>query len=209
MLRSKTALVCSQGAILMAAAWSPASAAVNCADLANLKILASEIQLPSSGATIISAQMATVPADPLNSGATRDYCKVLGAVEPMDPNAPPVNFEVNLPVDWNGKALQYGGGGSNGVLITGLAPLRDARRDTPVPVARGFAPWGTDSGHDNKKLPHPRAFALNDEALVNMAYAAYKKTHDAGVRIARAVYDRETAKSYFYGGFAARPPTSY
>jgi Tannase and feruloyl esterase len=200
MSRLKTALACSLWAIPMAAAWSPAGAAVNCADLANLKIPASEIGLPSGGAAISSAQVATVPADPLNPGATRDYCKVLGAVEPMDPNAPPVNFEVNLPVDWNGKAVQYGGGGSNGVLITGLAPLRDARRDTPVPVARGFATWGTDSGHDNKKLAHPRAFALNDEALVNMAYAAYKKTHDAGVRIARAFYDREPAKIYFYGG---------
>jgi feruloyl esterase len=67
-------------------------------------------------------------------------------------------------------------------------------------VARGFATWGTDSGHDNRKLPHPRAFALNDEALVNMAYAAYKKTHDVGVRIARAFYDRAPAKVYFYGG---------
>ncbi len=200
MLRLKTALVCSPAAILMAAAWSPASAAINCADLVNLKIPASEIGLPSGGATITSAQMATVPADPLNPGAMRDYCKVLGAVEPIDPNAPPVNFEVNLPADWNGRAVQYGGGGSNGVLITGLAPLRDARRDTPVPVARGFATWGTDSGHDNKKLPHPRAFALNDEALVNFAHAAYKKTHDVGVRIARAFYDRPPAKIYFYGG---------
>jgi feruloyl esterase len=184
----------------MAAAWSPANAAMSCADLANLKIPASEIGLPSGGATITSAQVATVPADPLNPGATRDYCKVLGEVQPVDPNAPPVNFEVNLPADWNGKAVQYGGGGSNGVLITGLAPLRDARRDTPVPVARGFATWGTDSGHDNKKLPHPRAFALNDESLINMAYAAYKKTHDVGVRIAQAFYDRAPAKIYFYGG---------
>src|SRR6266436_10052870 len=200
MLRFKTALVCGQGAILMAAAWSPASAAVNCADLASLKILASEIGLPSGGATITSAQMATVPADPLNPGATRDYCKVLGAVEPMDRNAPPVNFEVNLPVDWNGKAVQYGGGGSNGVLITGLAPLRDARRDTPVPVARGFATWDTDSGHQNAKLPEPQAFALNQESLVNMAYGAYKKTHDVGRRIATAFYDRAPAKIYYYGG---------
>jgi len=200
MSRLNTVLASSTAAILMAAAWSPAGAAANCADLANLKIPASEIGLPSGGATITSAQMATVPADPLNPGATRDYCKVLGAVGPIDPNAPPVNFEVNLPAEWNGKALQYGGGGSNGVLITGLAPLRDARRDTPVPVARGFATWGTDSGHDNKKLPHPRAFALNDEALVNMAYAAYKKTHDVGVRIARAFYDRAPAKVYFFGG---------
>src|ERR1700676_3305164 len=200
MLSLKAALLSSTAAILMAAPWSPASAAMSCADVAELKISPSEIGLPSGGATITSAQMATVPADPLNAGATRDYCKVLGEVAPIDPNAPPVNFEVNLPADWNGKAVQYGGGGSDCVLITGLAPLRDVRRDTPVPVARGFATWGTDSGHDNKKLPHPRAFALNDEALVNMAYAAYKKTHDAGVRIARAFYDRPPAKVYFYGG---------
>jgi hypothetical protein len=200
MLRLKTALVCGPGAILMTAAWSPASAGENCADLANLKIPASEIGLPSGGAAITAAEMATVPADPFSPRTTRDYCKVLGAVAPMEASAPPVNFEVNLPVDWNGKAVQYGGGGSNGVLITGLAPLRDARRDTPVPVARGFATWGTDSGHDSKKLPHPRAFALNDESLVNMAYAAYKKTHDVAVRIARAFYDRAPAKIYFYGG---------
>src|SRR4051794_17105814 len=133
MLRLKTLLATSTTTVLIAAA-SPASAAVNCADLLNLKIPASEIGLPSSGAAITSAQTATVPADPLKSNATRDYCKVLGAVLPIAPNAPPVNFEVNLPADWNHKAVQYGGGGANGVLIPGLAPLRDARRDTPVPV---------------------------------------------------------------------------
>jgi hypothetical protein len=200
MVKLKTALVSSTVAILVAATASPAIAAANCADLASLKIPANEIGLPSGGGTITSAQMATVPADPLNPDATRDYCKVLGAVAPVDPNAPPVNFEVNLPADWNGKAVQYGGGGSNGVLITGLAPLRDARRDTPVPVARGFATWGTDSGHDNRKLAEPRAFALNDEALVNMAYASYKKTRDVGVRIATAFYGRAPSKAYFYGG---------
>src|SRR3954454_1695556 len=200
MLRLKTALVSSTVATLIAAGVSPASAVVNCTDLASLRIPASEIGLPNGGATITSAQIATVPADPSNPATTRDYCKVLGAVAPVDPNAPPVNFEVNLPADWNGKAVQYGGGGLNGVLITGLAPLRDARRDTPVPVARGFATWGTDSGHDNKQLPEPRAFALNDEALVNMAYASYKKTRDVGVRIAAAFYDRAPAKVYYYGG---------
>jgi len=200
MFRLKTALVSSTVAIVIVAAASPASAAVSCTDLAGLKIPAREIGLPSGGATIASAQMATVPADPSNPATTRDYCKVLGAVAPVDPNAPPINFEVNLPADWNGKAVQYGGGGSNGVLITGLAPLRDARRDTPVPVARGFVTWGTDSGHDNTKLAEPRAFALNDEALVNMAYASYKKTRDVGVRIVTAFYGRAPAKTYFYGG---------
>jgi hypothetical protein len=49
-------------------------------------------------------------------------------------------MQLGRPPDWNGKAVQYGGG-SNGLLITGLAPLRDAWRETPVPVARGFATW--------------------------------------------------------------------
>ena len=145
--------------------------------------------------------MQSVAADPAApNGAKRDYCKVLGTISPVDPNAPPINFQVNLPAQWNGKAVQYGGGGSNGVLITGMNPLRDARRDTPVPLARGFATWGTDSGHQNEKLAEPRAFALNDEALINMAHAAYKKTHDVGVRVVRAFYDRVPARMYFYGG---------
>jgi len=187
-------------AVALSAPWAPADAATACADLVTLKIAASEIGLPSGGASISSAQIQTVPADPTTPGATREYCKVLGAIAPVDPNAPPVNFEVNLPAQWNGKAVQYGGGGSNGTLITGLNALRDARRDTPVPVARGFATWGTDSGHQNAKLPEPRAFALNDESLINMAYASYKKTHDVGVRIATAFYDSAPAKMYFFGG---------
>src|SRR5882672_7490617 len=187
-------------AVAFVAASGSAQAATTCTDLANLKIAPSEIGLPTSGATIASAQIQTVPTDPTAPGAASEYCKVLGAIAPVDPNAPPVNFEVNLPTQWNGKAVQYGGGGTNGTLITGLGVLRDARRDTPVPVARGFATWGTDSGHQNAKLPEAQAFALNQESLVNMAYGAYKKTHDVGRRIAMAFYDRAPAKIYYFGG---------
>src|SRR3954471_8070066 len=86
MPRSNTVLASSAATILMAVAGSPASAATNCADLASMKIAASEIGLPSRGAIMGSAQLATVPADPQNPGATRDYCQVLGAVLPVDPN---------------------------------------------------------------------------------------------------------------------------
>jgi pimeloyl-ACP methyl ester carboxylesterase len=101
------------------------------------------------------------------------------------------------------QGRQYGGGGSNGTLITGLGPLRDARR-TPVPIARGFATWGTDAGHQNEKLPEPRAFGLNDEANVNMAYASYKKTHDLARLVATAFYDRAPAKIYYGGSQGGR-----
>src|SRR6185295_19018225 len=102
---------------------TPTHAAVVCADLANLKISASEIGLPSDGASIASAEIATIPADPKTPGTTREFCKVLGAIAPVDPNAPPVKFEVNLPLQCNGKALQMGGGALNGNLVNGLNPM--------------------------------------------------------------------------------------
>jgi hypothetical protein len=38
----------------------------------------------------------------------------LGTIAPVNPAAQLINFQVNLPTTWNGKALQYGGGGFNG-----------------------------------------------------------------------------------------------
>jgi hypothetical protein len=202
-IQMSTSLRISTGiSLLVLAVCNPAAAqnASSCAALTGMKIGAAQIGAASGGAVIASAEIQTVAADPASLGVTREYCKVLGSIAPVDPAAPPVRFEVNLPLQWNGKALQYGGGGTNGTLITGLAPLRDARADTPVPVARGFATWGTDAGHDNRQLPEPHAFALNPEALINMAYAAYKKTHDVGQHIAAAFYGRASSKMYFFGG---------
>src|SRR6266436_8457528 len=76
-----------------------------------------------------------------------------------------------------------------------------APRDPAAPpIARGFATWGTDSGHDNAKLPEIQAFALNDEALENFSFAAYKKVRDAAVEIARLHYGEAPRRVYFYGG---------
>ena len=172
----------------------------DCGRLLDLRVAARDIGLPSRGATMSSAAIRQLRADPIDATRTVDYCQVQGNIAPVDPAAPPIKFQINLPLRWNGKAVQYGGGGSNGVLITGLAALRDARRDTPVPVARGFATWGTDAGHQNEALSEPFAFALNEEALVNMAYASYKKTRDVAHRVAEAFYGRVPSRTYFFGG---------
>jgi len=68
-----------------------------------------------------------------------------------------------------------------------------------VPVARGFATWGTDSGHDNAKLPEIQAFALNAEALENYAFASYKKVRDAAVEIVRVRYGTAPRRIYYSG----------
>src|SRR5256885_7285901 len=52
------------------------------------------------------------------TSANPEFCKVLGQIAPSDPNAPPIKFQVNLPVEWNGRSLQYGGGGLHRVLVS-------------------------------------------------------------------------------------------
>ena len=70
----------------------------------------------------------------------------------------------------------------------------------PLTRRQGYATFGTDSGHQAASLPEIQAFALNDEALVNFAYASYKKTRDVAVKIIGSRYGRAPSRMYFFGG---------
>lgn len=180
-----------------------------CASLAGRTIPASKISLPSSGATIDSAvlmapaAMAVAERGPSPAAAitpaTPQHCKVLGRIAPLDPKAPDIHFQMNLPTVWNGRAVQYGGGGFNGTLITGLGLLPAARYDQPSPLALGFVTYGTDSGHQNQPGQPPQAFALNNEALVNFAHASYKKVRDVSMTVMRMAYAEGPTRIYFFG----------
>ena len=178
----------------------------SCEALAGRTIAAALIGESSSGAVVTSASyVAAVPAAPNAAGtalvpATPDYCRVLLEIRPVDPNAPLINSQVNLPTAWNGKKLQFGGGGFNGSLVTGLGESRNAGPQVPLPITQGYMTAGTDSGHQNQPGAEPQAFALNEEALHNFAYAAYKKTHDVAVHIGRLYYGESPRHSYYMGG---------
>ena len=124
---------------------------------------------------------------------------MLGQIAPSDPNAPPIKFQVNLPVEWNGRSLQYGGGGFNGVLITGLTLPPAYPFGAPSPLARGFVTYGTDSGHETKPGEPPQVFALNDEAFENFAHRSYKRVRDAAVALMVRAYGNPPTKLYFMG----------
>jgi feruloyl esterase len=127
------------------------------------------------------------------------HCRLLGRIAPVDPKADPILFQVNLPTSWNGRSVQFGGGGFNGVLISGLALVPGAPLDTAGPLAQGYATVGTDSGHQNKPGTSPMAFALNDEMLVNFAHAAYPKVRNVSVELMKRAYGRAPEKLYFVG----------
>jgi feruloyl esterase len=173
------------------------------------EIRAAAIGLKSGPAVIESA--AIVPAVPFSvaekgptpaariTPATPSFCKVLGHIKPVDADAPGINFQINLPLDWNGRSVQYGGGGFNGVLITGLALPPAHPFDKPGPLAQGFVTYGTDSGHQTKAGEEPQKFAANDEAFENFAHLSYKKVRDVAVATMKRAYGRGPDKLYFVG----------
>ena len=187
------------GATAALAATLPEDADTVCKGLAGgtdaVKIDAATLQTAS--------QLAVAERGPTPSGritpANPVFCKVLGHIESVDPKAPPVKFQVNLPVEWNGRSVQYGGGGFNGVLITGLGLPPAYPFDKPSPLARGFVTYGTDSGHESKPGEPPQLFALNDEAFENFAHRAYKKVRDAAVGLMQRAYGKKPDKMYFMG----------
>ena len=186
-----------------------ADPAAACVALAAHKIPVTLFGIPSGPGTIDSATliqaapMAVADKGPTPAAritpAMPSYCRVLGRIAPIDPTAPPIRFQVNLPLEWNGRSVQYGGGGFNGVLITGLGLPPGHPFDRPSPLAQGYATYGTDSGHETKQGESPAAFALNEEAFVNFAHASYKKVRDAAVSIMRRAYNQPPVKLYFVG----------
>jgi len=166
-----------------------------CQALSGYAIPAARIGLPTSGATITSASL--VAADTDNSHG--EYCLIRGAIHPVDPKAPDILFELNIPTTWNKRVLGMGGGGYNGAVKTGLTGVSFAPWTT-TPLARGYATYGSDSGHESAIGNTDASFALNAEALTNYGYAWIKKTHDAVSVILRAYFGAGVAyKSYFAG----------
>ena len=139
--RGLTALILMACTAPRAAAQTPAS----CAALAGMAIPASAIGLPTTGGAVISATV--VPAAGAGAALVAEYCRVNARISPVDPPAPDILFRVALPTGWNQKALMYGGGGFDGSIpnVTGNVPA--GATDKPLPVTRGYAGFGSDSGH--------------------------------------------------------------
>lgn len=198
---------CLAGALALLAATSSAQAttflgdpAASCGGLAGpaqqaARIDSATLEAPSP---LSISERAPTPAGRI-SPANPAFCKVLGHIDPTDPKAPPIKFEVNLPVEWNDRSLQYGGGGFNGVLITGLGLPPAYPYDKPSPLAQGFVTYGTDSGHQTRRGELPQLFALNDEAFENFSHRSYKKVRDIAVALVMRAYGKPPARMYFMG----------
>jgi feruloyl esterase len=153
--------------------------------------------LPTGGAKVASA---TSVKSSETGNTNGDYCRVLGTISPDAPavvtGTPDIKFQLNLPESWNGKSVHMGGGGYNGIVVNGTTGISFAPGS--VPLAQGYATFGSDSGHVGNNAD--AEFALNEAALLNFGYQHLKKTRDAAFAIINLRYAKSPTKSYFAGG---------
>ncbi|WP_407928110.1 tannase/feruloyl esterase family alpha/beta hydrolase [Collimonas humicola] len=173
---------------------------LSCPQLNGMAISAQAIGLPTTGAIVTDAH--SVPAAGAGVAATGEYCLVKGEIDPVDPAAPKIKFQLDLPTAWNHKALMFGGGGYNGTVpdVSGNVPAGPL--DQAKPLARGYATFASDSGHQaNQTGSRDGSFGRNDEALQNFAGDALKKTRDVAIHLIGRYYASGLPqKSYFAGG---------
>lgn len=183
-----------------ALATTPPRNAPSCASLNQLEIPASVISLPTTGGRVQAAARTTSVVN----GQTIEHCQVDADLYPVDRSAPAIKMRISLPHGWNGRAMMFGGGGYNGTIpaLTGNVPF--AAADALAPLARRYAVFASDSGHQQGPGTVPSldgSFGVNDEALRNFAAGgALKKTHDASLFLIRRAYGHGPAETFFAGG---------
>ena len=141
------------------------------------------------------------------SDVTPAFGVLEGSIYPVDINGWPINFRVILPARWSRRSIQQGGGGMNGTIT-----VREAKN--PL-INQGFVLYGSDSGHQGGGFgggmqsatlatgpagASRDAWALNDEAILNLGYMQMKKTHDAVMVIIERVYKVRPSFNYYVGG---------
>lgn len=162
-----------------------------CEEVSNLNGLAIPRQFfkeDCNGGTVLSVETKT-------SDAGTSYADVKGIIRPVDPDAPNIEWEMLLPMQWNGRTLQLGGGANNGSIpnVHGASAFGSV-----IPIDAGYVVYGDDSGHQSDS-GMDASFASNEESLNNYIRLHLIKTHDAMRYVVDHFYGQEPVFNYFAG----------
>jgi len=136
-----------------------------------------------------------VPAAASNPG----YCLVEGEIASVYAEAQNIRFSLAMPSHWNGKTTHIGGGGFDGSVVSPVdIDSISVIVALPLPLARGYVVYGSDSGHESAD-GFDASFTLNAEQLRNFAGEQLKKTHDAVIFLVKSFYGAAPIHSYFIG----------
>ncbi len=164
----------------------------------SFKVSREKIGLPTSGVEILVVEKESKPEILKTTG---EFYRVTGAILPHDPAASVIKFQMGLPLNWNGKLIQFGGGGLDG-FVHPVEMRKEGRFLTsPSPMKDGYAVVDCDGGHEaDMSNPVDSSWALNRETYLNFCYEAQKKTRDAAVAISEETYGEAPRRVYYCGG---------
>lgn len=165
-----------------------------------MEIPKEKILLPTGGAVITAVDFVK-DGEGMVKWPTGDFIRVSGVIHPADPSAYDIMFMMGLPLEWNEKLLQYGGGGLDGVVMPVEMPFPGRSFFTPPPMMDGYVVAGCDGGHQiDSENSFDCSWGLNDEAMENYAYKAQKKMYDVAREIVQTAYGRKPERAYYAGG---------
>lgn len=151
-------------------------------------------------ATYVAAGTLTFPGPPPVSIAAPDHCAVQGALVPrtgIDGKPYAIGFELRMPVNWNGKFVFQGGGGSDGVLRPAIGIQATGEVSA---LARGYAVASTDAGHRDEPGPvGAYMFGLDPQARIDKGYNHIPVVTAKVDELIRQVYGKPKSRAYFVG----------
>ena len=154
--------------------------------------------------SIVSAQSA--PADKDLPAA----CVVRGEANPrtgVDGRRYALDFEMRLPLQWNGRFLHQVNGGNDGEVVPAIGDPKELNAYGGKPaLARGFAVLSSDEGHTGNDpaneiygLEASAAFGMDPQARDDYGYSGDATLGPIGKAIIAKFYGEAPARSYKFG----------
>lgn len=145
-------------------------------------------------ATTAAAGTLTVAGQPV-----RAHCVVTGAmnqrVSPVDGQTYAIGFEMRLPLDWNGRFLYQGNGGTDGNVAQAVGSVGSGGPLTHA-LQQGFAVISSDAGHNAAQNP---LFGLDPQARIDYGYGAVVTLTPMAKALIKQAYGKGPDRSYAGG----------
>lgn len=166
---------------------------------------ATGMRWPNPTTVVTSADWRNAAAATNTSAALPEHCEVTGSIAKrtgIDGYPYEIKFRLRMPMEWNGRFLMEGGGGTNGSLSAATGSIGGGQ--TANALSRSFATIATDGGHDNAINNNPDAlgtvsFGMDPQARLDMGYNSYDQVTVAGKAAVAHFYGKPAGKSYFIG----------
>jgi feruloyl esterase len=174
------------------AAATGATLSGTCAELAAK--LATLANTTITATTDVAAGTLTIAGQPVPA-----HCRVTGSMfartGPIDGATYSIDFEMRLPLAWNGRFFYQANGGIDGNVVTATGSVGGGGPLTHA-LAQGFAVLSSDAGHRGTQGPN---FGIDPQARLDYGYQAVGKLTPMAKSTIQTAYGKGPDRSYFGG----------